>query len=85
MAKAGREAVHEIYEEIVSIEDKMTEIQGLLAEKKRVVFAELFGSSRSRNLLIVTFLAILEIVRSRIARVLQEEQFGEIVIEKVAS
>ena len=45
-------------------------------------FSELFGDKWTRNNLIVTFLAILEIVRSKLALVKQEENFDEILIEK---
>ena len=82
LAQATKDAMHEVFEEIISIEEKMAEIQALLIENKRLSFSELFGKRRTRNELIATFLALLEIVRTRFARVRQEKQFGEIVIEK---
>ena len=85
LTKAGRESLHEVYEEIVSIEEKMAEIQARLMEEQKVIFSSLFEKKRTRNELIATFLAILEIVRTRFARVFQETQFGEIVIEKIQS
>lgn len=85
VTRAGRADLHEVYEEIISIEEKMMEIQGLLMEKRRVLFSELFPKSRSRNELIATFLAVLEMVRTRFVRVAQEKQFGEIVIERTES
>lgn len=83
LAKTSNEAMHEVYEQVVSIEDRMYEIRGRLLEKKRMVFSELFQHGWTRNLLIVTFLAVLEIVRTKTARVMQDKQFGEIYIEQI--
>ena len=58
------------------------QIQSYLAEKGKVSFNDLFSERWTRNELIATFLAILEIVRTRFAWVRQDKQFGEIVIEK---
>lgn len=73
---------HEVFEEVISIEEKMIEIQSYLSEKKKVSFNDLFSERWTRNELIATFLAILELVRTRFAWVRQEKHFGEIVIEK---
>ncbi len=83
LAKGANEAIHEVFEQVVSIEDKMSEIRTRLVENKKVVFSELFRTGWTRNLLIVTFLAVLEIVRTKIARVVQEKQYGEIYIEQM--
>lgn len=83
MTRAGHEPIHEVYEEVISIEEKMTEIQSLLIENKKVYFSTLFRRPWSRNELIATFLALLEIVRSKFARVRQDQQYSDILIEKV--
>ncbi|HOW88083.1 MAG TPA: segregation/condensation protein A [Candidatus Omnitrophota bacterium] len=82
LAKKGPKREHEVFEEVISIEEKMIQIQSYLAEKKKVSFNELFSERWTRNELIATFLAILELVRTRFAWVRQDKQFGEIVIEK---
>lgn len=83
LTRAGRVEMHEVFEQEVSIEDKMTEIKGKLESQKKMVFSNLFGERWTKNVLIATFLAILEIVRTRFARVTQDQQFGEIYIEKI--
>ena len=83
LAKIGRFQVHEVFEQVISIEDKMAEIKALFSEKDRVEFSALLEKQRTRNHLIVTFLAVLEIVRIRFARILQEKHFGEIILQKV--
>ena len=83
LTRAGRKNLHEVFEEVVSIEEKMTEIQSMIMERKRIVFTELFSETWSRNELIATFLALLELIRSKFIRVNQSDQFGEISIERV--
>ena len=83
LAKGSQEAMHEVFEQVVSIEDKMSEIRTRLVERKKFVFSDLFQNGWTRNLLIVTFLAVLEIVRTKIARVVQDQQYGEIYIEQI--
>lgn len=84
LARAGKEAFHEVYEQIITIEERTVQVRGLLEEKKKITFSELFTvGTWSRNLLIVTFLTILEIVRTKYARVAQDKHYGEIMIEKI--
>ncbi len=83
LTRAGRTEMHEVFEQVITIEEKMAEIKVHLEQEGRVVFSRLFGERWTRNQLIATFLAILEIVRTKIARVMQDKQFGEIVIEKI--
>lgn len=82
LAKKESKNEHEVFEEVVSIEEKMIQIQSYLAEKKKISFHDLFSERWTRNELIATFLAILELVRTHLAWVRQDKQFGEIVIEK---
>ncbi len=82
VTRLGRFEMHEVYEEQVTIEEKMGEIKILLTENKSVTFWGLFEKKWTRNQLIATFLALLELVRTRFARVIQEKQYGEILIEK---
>jgi len=54
----------------------MTALQG----QQSLAFAELFAAQRSRQEVIVTFLALLELVRLRLVRLLQSQRFGPIWI-----
>ena len=82
LSKHGREAMHEVYEQVVSIDEKILSIKGLLTERNTVRFFDLFSERWTKNELIATFLALLEIVRMRIAIVKQDSQFEDIVLEK---
>ena len=83
ISQKGRENMHEVFEEAVSIEEKMAEMKSALLERKKILFAEMFSAKWTRNELIAAFLALLEIVRSKFARVFQDKQFGDILLELI--
>jgi len=76
----AKDDLHEVFEEIISIEQKLEHIHNILSERKEVLFSQLFREGVSRNELIVTFLAILEIVRKKSIRFVQDKVFGDIRI-----
>jgi len=55
--------VREILVEEIPVELRIREILDLLEAKDHVVFSELFPSNASRKTLVVTFLALLELIR----------------------
>lgn len=65
-----------------SIEEKRTEILEHLSESGRVLFEDLFGEGVTRLTVIVTFVALLDLIRTRHVEVGQSRRFGEIWIEK---
>jgi segregation and condensation protein A len=67
----------------VTIRQKIGLIAGMLKHRGRVSFQVLLGESRSRLEIVVTFLAILELVKLHHVSVHQERLFGEIEIEPV--
>jgi segregation and condensation protein A len=64
----------------VTIEDKITQIRTLLRTHPQVTFRSLLGKSYSRVEVIVTFLAMLEMIRHHRIAVRQERMFGPILI-----
>ena len=72
----------EVLDETVSIEEKMAELRRLLLVHDTVLFSAFFETARSRHHLIVTFLALLELVRLREIWLYQKEAFDEIYISK---
>jgi segregation and condensation protein A len=69
---------HEVGAEGKSLERRMDEILALLREGESVEFMALFESERSKGDMIVTFLAILELIRLRRVKVYQRGVFGPI-------
>ncbi|MCC5813252.1 MAG: segregation/condensation protein A [Leptospira sp.] len=62
-----------------SVEDKMTRIEEILKEKGEMLFADLFESDHPQTQEIVAaFMAVLEIVKIKVAKVVQHQLFGTI-------
>lgn len=68
----------------LSVLDRMGEILSLLRHTWSLLFSAVAGPGRVRSELVVTLLALLEVVRLGMARARQREPFGEIVIERPA-
>ena len=75
------EAVHEVTLEHLSVEDKIEEILALLEKENRsMAFHRLFSEQPSRRLVVVTLLAILELVKMKRIRIFQMAPFETIRI-----
>jgi len=78
------ERVHEVTLERISVREKMSFLLDDLHRRGKVVFQSLFEAAASRLEIIVTFLAMLELVKIRAVRVAQGERDGPIVLELAA-
>jgi segregation and condensation protein A len=74
------EEFQEISVDHLTIKDRIQEIMERLWEKENLAFAELFSSYAPRREIIITFLALLELLRLRMIRVYQPEPYGAIRI-----
>jgi segregation and condensation protein A len=72
---------HEIDFERFSITEKISELVDRLKLQRRLVFHEIFAPDSSRAELIITFLAILEMTRLRLTRLIQDRPLAPIYIE----
>ena len=72
--------VYEVKAEPWTVEMKTQELRVLLTVKRSVKFLELFTPEQSKLELVVTFLALLELMRQRLARAVQERHFADILI-----
>jgi segregation and condensation protein A len=77
--QAPRE-VEQILRDEITIETKIREILDLLEQKASIAFEELFAGRHRRIDLIVTFLALLELIRMKQIVALQPDLFGSIRI-----
>ena len=73
--------VHEVTLEKITVREKMTLLLDTLRSSGKVLFESLFSEVKSRMEVVVTFLAMLELVRGRAVRIFQEEATGPIIIE----
>ncbi len=72
-------------ERAISIQEKIGHISALLAAQGEVSFASLVRASGSATEVVVSFLALLELVKQRLVRVSQDELFTDITIANAAS
>jgi segregation and condensation protein A len=75
----------EITPDNLTVRDRMNVILEMLEGKDSVAFVDLFESPCHRMVVIVTFLAMLELIRLRVARVFQVEAFGPILVSRTFS
>jgi segregation and condensation protein A len=78
------ERVHEVTLERVSVREQMNVLLDMLHRKGRTVFQSLFEDAASRIEVVMTFLAMLELVKMRAVRFWQEERLGPIFLELAA-
>ncbi|UCE04067.1 MAG: segregation/condensation protein A [Candidatus Latescibacterota bacterium] len=71
---------HEVQLEPVSIEDQVALLQERLERRGRLSFSELFEGARSRIEVIVTFMALLELIKGGALSVHQADSFSELWI-----
>ena len=69
---------HEVEGEGPPVEQRMEELIGMIREGESLEFLELFASLNTKGEMIVTFLALLELVRLKRVRVYQRGMFGAI-------
>jgi segregation and condensation protein A len=77
--------VREVELESFTIEEKIDVVRGALSAREPTLFTDLFAQSRSRLELIVTLMAILELLKHGQARVEQEASFGPIWVYRGAN
>ncbi|MCB4755636.1 MAG: segregation/condensation protein A [Elusimicrobia bacterium] len=83
--ESAETGVREILVEEMPVEVRIREILELLENQAFATFSELFPKRATHKLLIVTFLALLELIRLRQVRVQQVSNFGEIHISRSAT
>jgi segregation and condensation protein A len=80
-----REDLRQIFGEHFTVSDKIDVILQRVAGDTRLRFSELFGVMASRVEIVVTFLALLELIRLKQVRVTQRSPFDEIEIAAAAA
>jgi segregation and condensation protein A len=78
-----REDLREIFEENFTVSDKIDHIMRTIRPDQSVAFSTLFATAASRMEIVVTFLALLELIRLKQFRFQQETSFAEIEIRRV--
>jgi segregation and condensation protein A len=75
-----RDDPREIFEDKWTVSEKIEHLMRVVNERSAVRFSELFEGVTTRSEVVVTFLAVLELIRLKQLTALQHEPFGEIEI-----
>lgn len=80
MARKPERVFYEVRTELYDIEDKMSLIARTVAEGGQMLFSALMNQARARMEVVVSFMALLELVKLGTVVVIQDENFAEILI-----
>ncbi|GAW66225.1 chromosome segregation protein ScpA [Geoanaerobacter pelophilus] len=78
LARVSVDTFHDVVADGISIADRIGEVLSVLHAEKTVCFDALFTTGMTRDLLVVTFLSILELAKLKLIRVTQVESLGSI-------
>lgn len=82
LKRAELNASHLIEKEQLSVREKMTLLLSLLENREHVLFSELFDLQEGRLGIVVTFLAMLELLKQGIIDFIQAESYAPIYLTK---
>jgi segregation and condensation protein A len=73
---APKETIHQISIGELTIQERMVELSQMILERGEMVFEDLFLEEPSRMAIVLTFLALLELIKDRVVRIYQAQPFG---------
>jgi len=85
LARVKVETFHSVVTDGISIAERISEVLSLLHGGKTISFDELFHDGMSRDLLVVTFLSMLELCKLKLIRITQAESLGAIWLTSTGS
>ncbi|OGX23463.1 MAG: hypothetical protein A3J51_02580 [Omnitrophica WOR_2 bacterium RIFCSPHIGHO2_02_FULL_45_21] len=75
-----RELFYEVIKDEFTVEEKIHDLLHLFLNKSAVCLSELFALAKNKLELVVTFLAVLELIRLKEIIIAQKETFGEVQV-----
>ncbi|MEK7539826.1 MAG: ScpA family protein [Patescibacteria group bacterium] len=69
-------------EKVVSLREKICHITDLIEKEAQLSFKHLMSTAGSKTEVVITFLALLELIKQRVVCVSQDKPFSDIVIQK---
>jgi segregation and condensation protein A len=76
---------HDVVADRISITDRIGELADALRQRKRITFEDLFEGMTTKFDLVITFLALLEMARLKMTRLMQTEPLGPLYVEIAAT
>lgn len=81
LAEIGEREPGHIEDETYSVDEKILELEALISHNKRIVLTDYLRSKESKVEIIVIFLALLEMIRLKEIKAVQDKVHGEIMLE----
>ena len=75
--------IHRIEEMDVSLEEQIQFVLDMVEKKGEIEFSQLFKKKQERMVMIVTFIALLELMKQQKIKAVQAQVFGQIIIKRV--
>ncbi|OGY41836.1 MAG: hypothetical protein A2Y82_00710 [Candidatus Buchananbacteria bacterium RBG_13_36_9] len=72
-----------VIEKSIKLSERIQHIKDLIFKEVSTSFCKMLGDSKSKTEKIVSFLAILELVKQKIINVEQNELFEDIILKKI--
>jgi segregation and condensation protein A len=85
VARAERYAHHHVQREALSVRERMSAVLSVVSADQRIEFSKLFNIAEGRSGVVVTFLAVLELLKESLIEAVQAQQFGPIHIKAAQS
>jgi segregation and condensation protein A len=85
LARAALLSHHQVQREALSVRQRMTELLGRLSADRFTPFPDLFSPAEGRQGVVVTFLALLELLRASLIELLQAAPFAVIHVRACAA
>ena len=76
---------YQLHEEPIHLDEQIAFLKGEIDSAKRLCFTALFPFLKTRLRIVVTFMAILEMLRTNQVLLEQDEPFGEIILTGIAA
>ena len=70
-------------ERVVSVQERIGQIREAILERSRMTFRDVVRGAKSKVDVVVSFLALLELVKQRLVSVVQGDSFSDIEIKHV--
>lgn len=83
LARHKEEIQMEIQREEMSLSEMLRNLKRRIFSVKELYLSEFFKEMKSKQELVLAFIAVLEIVRTESVKLLQEKVFGEIILRKI--
>ena len=86
MRRADMYENHQVTEEALSVRERMSEVLAMLSPERFTPFVALYRVSEGRLGVVVTFMALMELIKESLVELVQSEPFGPIHVKaRVAS